>query len=121
MREVKEAQTSEARITCILDIKLRRPSSDAIRQLCEEVVSWQKEAKVRYIPRRYCKEDRERRLGIRLGQVLRRRFKAGGTKPHKAMLNDDDCVMINRIPGVIAEPDSEVLAWQKEAELVGAD
>jgi hypothetical protein len=76
--------------------------SDPIRLLCEEVLTWQKEAMVGYIPRQYCKEDRERKLGIRFAKALLRRFKAAGTKPCRAVLNDDELVMINSIPGVSA-------------------
>jgi hypothetical protein len=76
--------------------------SNSISRLCEEVFLWQKDAKVGYIPRRRCKEVKERKLGSRFAQALLRRFKAVGTKPCHAMLSDDELFMINCIPGVSA-------------------
>jgi hypothetical protein len=115
VRDLETAQTagSELKMRRVLErikeeaVKRRLdeepgPSSDAIRRLCEEVVSWQREAKVGYIPKEHSKEDRERKLGMRFRKALRRRFKAAGTKPSRAVLNDDERVMINSIPGVSA-------------------
>jgi hypothetical protein len=134
MREAKEAPTTEAMKTRILDIKVRLPtiaarlSSDATRRLCEEVVAWQNEVKVTHLPRSKCKEDRERKLGGRVLWALRRRFKA----ERGARLNFAERVMINRIHGVSARgcytspglavaveySNSTVTKRQVEAELV---
>jgi hypothetical protein len=77
--------------------------SEQIRRLCEEVVAWQKDENVQCIPKSKTNEDRERKLGVRFAQALRRRVKAVGTKLCNAVLNDEECVLINRIPGVPAQ------------------
>jgi hypothetical protein len=75
--------------------------SEKIRRLCEEVRAWQKDEKVQCIPKSKTKEDRERKLGVRFAKVLVRRSKATGTEPYRAMLNDAERSMVDRIPGVV--------------------
>jgi hypothetical protein len=79
------------------------PASARVKKLCAQVLAWQKRQKVLRIPKGREKDDGGRKLARRLRRVLRRRFKARGTEPWNAMLNEDDCVMVNSIPGVHIE------------------
>jgi hypothetical protein len=76
------------------------PAVDAVRQLCAEVIAWQRNEKVRHIPKRCKEDDRQRKLASRFNILLTRRHKSVGTKPCMAILDDAACAIVNSIPGV---------------------
>ena len=97
-------------------------TSATTRKIGEEVLAWQASRGCQHIPNPKSRNDRERLLGKRFCDVLRRRSCAIGDKPCQQQLSADDVDFINEIllasnspvntasPGDI-EADVPVVKW----------
>ena len=75
---------------------IRRP----LRELHDQVTSWQTDCRATRIPSHLSQDDGETRLGRRLVKFMQRRVQATGVKFGEDLLNEGGIQLINDIPGM---------------------
>ena len=74
--------------------------SESVRNLVQEVISWQQRRGTHLIPNQHCEDDMEAKLGKRFAKLLLRRGRALGTYPSETQLLPAEVALVNSVSGV---------------------